>query len=472
MGTSSKAYQRIQSLIDPGSFSPIGELVTARSTDFNQEPKMESSDGCITGYAAIAEKPVYVYSQDASVLGGSVGEMHARKILNIYNLAIRTGVPVIGILDCAGMRLQEATDALYAFGRIYSKISSASGIIPQITVIAGNCGGGLALFPTLTDFTFMASEDAQLFVNAPNTLAGNRTEKCNTAGAEFQAKSAGLVDMVGSESEIFASVRELISILPQNNDDIALTECSDDLNRATANLEAFKGDTAAAIANIADNGTFFETKRDFAKEMVTGLIKLGGQTVGVVANRTEVIGKDGKVAEKFDAKLTADGCDKASDFVKFCDAFDIPVLTFTNVDGFAATLDNEKRIARSAAKLVDAFAGADVPKVNVIVGDAIGNAANVMNAKAIGADITFAWKNARVGIMESKLAAQIITPGNGDRSLVIAELDSDMNGASGAARRGYVDQIISADDTRKYVIGAFEMLYSKDVYYDKKHGTV
>ncbi|MBR6380222.1 MAG: carboxyl transferase [Lachnospiraceae bacterium] len=475
MSTTSKASQRIASLLDDNSFAQIGALVTARATDFNLDPKMTPSDGCITGYGTIGDKLVYVYAQDASVLGGTIGEMHARKIVNLYNLALKMGAPVIGLLDCAGMRLQEATDALYAFGRIYAKQSAASGVIPQITAILGNCGGGLAPFPTMTDFTFMAKEGAQLFVNAPNAIAGNRVEKCDTASAAFQSAETGIVDVVADETEIFAQIRKLVSFLPANNEDVVLEDCTDDLNRAVEGIAGCKGDTAIALSLIADDSDFFEVKADYAKEMVTGFLRLNGSTVGAVANRCQVFDAEGKEAAKFDAVLTADGCEKAADFIRFCDAFEIPVLSLTNVKGFDATIDSEKRVARAAAKLVDAFAGATVPKVNVVVGDALGNAANVMNAKAIGADLTISWEGARIGTMEGKLAAQVLAADKSadEQKAVAKEYDEELQSAQSAARRGYVDQIIDPADTRKYVIAAFEMLYSKrDTRPEKKHTAV
>jgi acetyl-CoA carboxylase carboxyltransferase component len=475
MSTTSKAGQRIASLLDENSFVEIGGLVTARATDFNLEPTQTPSDGVITGYGTIDSNLVYVYSQDASVLNGTIGEMHARKIVNLYNLALKMGAPVIGLVDCGGMRLQEATDALYAFGRIYAKQTAASGIIPQITAILGNCGGGLALFPTLTDFTFMASEGAKLFVNAPNALCGNRAEKNDTAAAAFQAQKAGIVDVVAPESEIFDQIRALVSFLPQNNEDVNLEETEDDLNRAIAELSGCAGDTSVALSLIADDNNFFEVKKDYAKSMVTGFLRLNGTTVGAVANRTEVLDEEGKVSEKFDAVLTADGCEKAADFVNFCDAFDIPVLSLTNVKGYEATVTSEERIARSAAKLTAAFAGATVPKVNVIVGQAMGTAANIMNSKTIGADLTLAWTDAKIGVMDGKLAAQILFDGaSADELKAKAESYEKENlNAASAARRGYVDQIIDAADTRKYVVGAFEMLYSKRVDQPaKKHNTI
>ncbi len=419
---------------------------------------------------------VYVYSQDASVLNGSVGEMHARKITNLYDLAMKTGAPVIGLIDSAGLRLQEATDALNAFGEIYLKQTLASGVIPQITAIFGSCGGGLALIPTLTDFTFMESSKAKLFVNSPNALDGNNISKCDSSSAEFQSSESGIVDVVADEAVIYAKVRELVSMLPANNeDDAAYEECTDDLNRVCADLANCVGDTSIALSTIADNNVFFEVKENYAKDMVTGFVKLNGMTVGCVANRTEVYSAEGEVTDKYDAVLSVNGCEKAADFINFCDAFDIPVLSLTNVKGYEATVCAEKHIAKAVAKLTYAFANATVPKVNVVIGKALGSAYVAMNSKAIGADLTIAWPDAQIGSMDADLAAKIMYEGQGAEVIKdkAAEYAALQTSAAGAAKRGYVDQIIDAADTRKYVIGAFEMLFTKrEDRPSKKHGTV
>ena len=455
--TSSLASKRIESLLDESSFVEIGALVTARATDFNLKQTETPSDGVVTGYGVIDGNLVYVYSQDASVLNGSVGEMHAKKIANLYDLAMKTGAPVIGLIDSAGLRLQEATDALNAFGEIYLKQTLASGVIPQITAIFGTCGGGLALMPTLTDFTFMEESKAKLFVNAPNTLDGNHVSKCDSASAKFQSEEAGIVDVVADEATIYAKIRELVSMLPGNNeDDASYEDCTDDLNRVCGDLANCVGDTSIALSTIADNNVFFEVKENYAKNMVTGFIKLNGTTVGCVANRTEVYGADGEVTDKFDAVLTAAGCEKAADFVEFCDAFNIPVLSLTNVKGYA-------------------FANATVPKVNVIIGKAYGSAYVAMNSKAIGADITICWPDAEIGSMDAALAAKVMYDGQSADVIKekAAEYAALQTSATGAAKRGYVDQIIEAADTRKYVIGAFEMLFTKrEDRPSKKHGTV
>ncbi len=476
MSTTSKASQRIEALLDANSFVEIGALVTARATDFNLKQNETPSDGVVTGYGVIDGNLVYVYSQDASVLNGSVGEMHAKKIAKIYDLAMKTGAPVIGLIDSAGLRLQEATDALNAFGEIYLKQTLASGVIPQITAIFGTCGGGLGLFPTLTDFTFMEEKNAKLFVNSPNALDGNNISKCDSSSAKFQSEESGIVDVVADEATVIAQIRELVGFLPANNEDDAFVdEVTDDLNRVNAELANCVGDTAIALSIIADDNNFFEVKANYAKDMVTGFIRLNGTTIGCVANRTEVCDEEGKAVEKFDAVLTKKGAEKAADFVNFCDAFNIPVLSLTNVKGYEATMCSEKGIAKAAAKLTYAFANANVPKVNVVIGKAYGTAYVAMNSKAIGADMVMAWPNAEIGTMDAKLAAKIMYEGQGADVIneKAAEYAALQTSVASAAKRGYVDQVVEAADTRKYVIGAFEMLYAKrEDRPDKKHGTV
>ena len=474
--TENSASRRIATLLDEGSFVEIGGAVTARSTTFNLQEKAAPSDGVITGYGVIDGNLVYVYSQDADVLGGALGEMHAKKIARIYDMAMKMGAPVIGLIDCAGLRLQEATDALEAFGSLYHKQALASGVIPQVTAIFGMCGGGLAVVPGLTDFTFMEAKDGKLFVNSPNALEGNEISKCNTASAEYQSKTAGLVDGIGAEAEILGQIRDLVCMLPANNeDDMSYEECTDDLNRICADIANASEDTAIALAQIADNQILVETKKDYAKEMVTGFIRLNGMTVGVVANCSKVYNAEAEVEAEFDSVLTVDGCKKATDFVNFCDAFSIPVLTLTNVTGFAATVESEKNMASAVAKLTYAFANATVPKVNVIVGKAFGSSYVSMNSKSIGADLVYAWPTAEIGMMDAKLAAQIMYADADAETLneKAAEYKELQSSPNSAAARGYVDAIIEPADTRKYVIGAFEMLFTKrEDRPAKKHGTV
>ena len=476
MATESAASSRIAALLDAGSFVEIGGAVTARTTDFNMQEKETPGDGVVTGYGVIDGNLVYVYSQDASVLNGAIGEMHAKKISAIYDMAMKMGAPVIGLVDCAGLRLQEATDALEAFGTVYRKQTLASGVIPQITAIFGTCGGGLALVPALTDFTFMEAKKAKLFVNSPNAIPGNTAEKCDTASAAFQSEEAGLVDDIGEEEEILGKIRALVCMLPCNNEeDASYDECLDDLNRACEGIENAAEDTAIALANISDSNIFFETKKNYAKDMVTGFIRLNGMTVGAVANRSKVYDEEANLVEEFDGSLSAKGAKKAAEFVEFCDAFNIPVLTLTNVAGFKASKCSEKTLAKAAAKLTYAFANATVPKVNVIVGKAFGSAYVAMNSKSIGADMVYAWPEAEIGMMDANQAAKIMYA-DADAATIrekAAEYKNLQSSPLSAAKRGYVDTIIEAADTRKYVIGAFEMLFTKrEDRPVKKHGTV
>ena len=456
------AGKRIESLLDENSFVEIGGMVTARSTDFNMQQKETPSDGVITGYGVIDGNLVYVYSQDASVLNGTLGEMHAKKITKLYDMACKMGAPVIGLIDCAGVRLEEATDALNGFGEIYLKQTLASGVVPQIAAVFGTCGGGLAVVPGLADFTFMEEKKAKLFVNSPNAIEGNEISKCNSASAAFQAEEAGTVDVVGDEAGILSQIRELIAMLPANNeDDASYEECMDDLNRVCEDLGNVEYSAPYILSSISDGNVFFETKKDYAKDMVTGLIKLNGMTIGAVANN--------------DTELTARGAQKAADFISFCDAFNIPVLSVTNVKGYKANMCTERSIARAMAKLTYAFANATVPKVNVIAGAAYGSAYVSMNSKGIGADMVYAWTGSEIGMMDAKLAAKIMYA-DADAAVQkekAAQYAALQSSPEAAAKRGYVDSIIEPKDTRKYVIGAFEMLFTKrEDRPDRKHGTV
>ena len=470
------ASKRIASLLDANSFVEIGGQITARSTDFNLSATETPSDGVITGYGVIGGNLVYVYSQDVTVLNGSIGEMHAKKIARLYDLAMKMGAPVIGLIDCAGLRLQESTDALEAFGGLYYKQTMASGVVPQIAAIFGMCGGGLAVVPGLADFTFMEEKEGKLFVNSPNALEGNEISRCDTSSARYQSATAGLVDGIGTEAEILGQIRSLVCMLPANyEDDLSYEECTDDLNRVCADIANAVEDTAIVLSKIGDDQIFFEMKKDYAGEMVTGFIRLNGMTVGAVANRTKIYGADGSVQASCECALTVDGCKKAIDFVNFCDAFSIPVLTLTNVAGFAATVESEKNMARAVARMTYTFANATVPKVNVIVGKAYGSAYVAMNSKSIGADMVYAWPETEIGMMDAELAAKIMyaDADAGTQKEKAAEYKELQSSPKAAARRGYVDAIIEPADTRKYVIGAFEMLFTKrEDRPGKKHGTV
>ena len=464
--------QRIEALLDDASFVEVGAYVTARSTDFNLGESDTLKDGVVTGYGTVDGRLVYCYSQDATVLGGAIGEMHAKKIAKVYDMAMKVGAPVVGFVDCAGLRLQEATDALNAFGEVYLKQTLASGVVPQITGIFGMCGGGTALVPTLTDITFMTAEGSKLFVNSPNALEGNYKEKLDTASAAYLAENTSLVDAVfEDDAELIAGVKKALALLPSNMSDDSYSEAADDLNRIIPNLETLADDAKGIIAQIADAGSFMELKGSYAKDMVIGLLKLGGQTVGVVANQAADGGK----------LITTAGAYIAADFVRFCDAFGIPVLSIVNSTGFAKTVSNERTIADAAAKLTYAFANATVPKVTLIAGEAFGTAYTIMNSKSIGADMVYAWPQAKVGTMDPEMAVKIMYDKEiaeaADKKAEIAKYKSSyvalQSDALAAAKRGYVDDIIEPDATRKRLVAAFDMLYTKNEERPyKKHGAV
>ena len=462
------ASNRINALLDDASFVEIGAYVKARNTDFNIQDKDTPKDGVITGYGVINGNLVYVYSQDAKVLGGSVGEMHAKKIAKIYDMAMKMGAPVIGMIDCAGLRLQEATDALNAFGEVYGKQVMASGVIPQITAVFGACGGGASLVPSLSDFTFMTKEGAKLFVNSPNALAENNITKLDTSAAEYVSENTANVDGVfETEEELLGMIRALVEVLPSCNLDDKEASANDNPNRIIPNLDSYKNDPRAVIQNIADDSLVLEMKKEYAGDVVTALIRMDGITVGCVGNQEDTI--------------TTAGAYKAEEFVDFCDAFNIPVLTLVNVTGFAATVEEEKTISKALAKLTNAYADATVPKVTVVMDKAYGTAYTVMNSKAIGADMVYAWPDAVIGTMDPEMAVKIMYEDElaaADDKLAFikekkAEYVAALSGAASAASRGYIDDIIEPDATRKRVIAAIQMLLSKEEMRPyKKHGTI
>lgn len=472
------AKDRIYALLDDNSFVEIGASVTKRSTDFNMQQMDAPGDGVVTGYGVIDGRLVYVYSQDVASINGTLGEMHAKKIAKLYALAMKTGAPVIGLIDCAGVRLQEATDALAGFGELYKAQTMASGVVPQISAIFGTCGGGLAVLAAMSDFVFMEDKNGKLFVNTPNAVAGNYIGKCDTSSAKFMAEAGNADFVMEGDEEVLSGVRDLVALLPSNNVADAEVECTDDLNRAVAPDFA---DAAKALAELSDDGIFLEVKAAYAKEMVTGFVRLNGVTVGAIANRTAEKDENGKAVANYDAVLTTKGCYKAESFVEFCDAFGIPVLTLTNVNGYTGCACDAKSVAIAAGKLTYAFANATVPKINVVTGKAYGSAYVCMNSKSIGADLEFALEGSEIGAMEANLAAQIVYAKELDaaenRADMLKEKEAEYRklclSSESAAKRGYVDAILAADELRAQLIYAFEMLSTKrEVRPSKKHGTV
>lgn len=463
--TETAAHKRIASLLDEQSFVEIGARVVSRLSDCDASLEKQG-DGVVCGYGTIGGALVYVYAQDASAFSGAIGEMHAGKICRLYDMAVGMGAPLIALVDCSGVRLQEGNDSLFSFGQMFCRQAKASGVIPQITAVFGSCGGGMAVSASMSDFVFMEDTHAKLFLNSPNAVLGNYEEKCDTASAAFQSAKTGLADFTGTEEEVLSGIRELVSALPQNNEtDLSAGACDDDLNRAAVGIESLSKPDMLRL--ISDNGTFIEVKKAHAPEMTVGFIRLNGQTVGAVANSEQ--------------KITHFGCKKAIHFVNFCDAFNIPVLTLADAEGFAQDLANEQQLARALGKLTYTFAEATVPKVTVVTGHAYGTAGLVMNSKAIGADLVYAWSSADMGLMDPKPAAELVYADEiakaDDKTAKIAELCAQyrklQSSAEANARRGYVDDIIEPAETRQRVIAAFEMLYTKSAaQVSRKHGTV
>ena len=437
---SNQAQARINALLDENSFVELQSLVTSRNTDFNLDAKKEPSDGVIIGHGLVDGTLVFVFSQNADVLGGTIGEMHAKKILSLYDMALKVGAPVIGFIDCGGVRLQESFDALEALGSVIERAADVKGVIPQLMCVAGNCGGGLSVLPSLADFTFMV-DGASLYINSPDTITGN---DCDTSSAKFQFEEAGTVDYVGSLSEVVASMRQVISMIPND-----IVEASDDLNRAAEGLDSKLTDAALVATELADNRQFIELKAGFAKEMVTGLMKLDGVTIGVVGNR-EVDGE---------AYLSAAGCEKAADFVDLCDMYEIPVLSITNVAAFKSCKCQERRLPRALSQMTQRFVDASVPKLNFITKQAYGTPYVLMNSKALGADLVYAFDSTSVGAMEASKAAKILADNGTDAAAIEKDYASLQDSALTAAAHGHIDRIVSMADARKYIIAGFEMFF-------------
>ena len=462
----STAAKRIREVLDKDSFVELGAYVTARSTDFNLADRDTPADGVVTGYGTIEDKLVFIYSQDPAVLGGSVGEMHAKKISNLYDQALKMGAPVIGLIDCSGLRLQEASDALNAVGELYRCQAVANGVVPQIQAVFGACGGSMAVSAAIADFTFIETEKGKLFIHSPNAVAGSTEQDLDTASAAFQTEKSGAADFAGTEKEIYEGIRTLVSILPANNeDDLSYSECTDSLNRLVPEAEC--ADAAALLKAVSDDGFVCEPGSAYGDPVITAFIRLNGCTVGAVANAAP--------------EACWKGLAKAAKFVNFCDAFCIPVVTFVNAAGMTKTECTEIHGAKAAAALACAYANATVPKVTVITGEAYGTIYSVFGSKAVGADVVYAWPQAKIALMEA---------GNAVKVMYAEELETAENrgafyqekvaaytelqgSAFGAAKRGYVDDIIEPQVTRKRIIAALEMLFTKrEDRPVKKHGTV
>ncbi|MBO5220298.1 MAG: hypothetical protein J6C52_12760 [Clostridia bacterium] len=454
----STAKERIRSLFDEGTFAETGAYAHRLAAEFGgAENELE---GVITGYGAIDGRLVFAFAQDFSRMKGAVGAMHAKKIADLYDLAIKNGAPVIGIFDSAGAYIMEGVEALAGYGKIMKKVSGASGIIPQIAVIAGNCGGAMTTIASMFDIV-IGVESASFYVNPPFITA--QLDKKAGLGTIKTAAASGQVNAVcASDAEAMAYARRLLAYIPQNNaDGTAYSATTDEINRLTPDVEAIVSaagySMADVISAISDDAAFLELSADWAKSMLTGFITLNGMVVGVIANQPAENG----------GKITVCAAKKAARFLSFCDCFQVPVLTLVDTEGYDTSVEAEKaQYGAALAKLASAYAQSENAKVTVVLGKAYGAAYVLMGSKALGADIALACENAKISAMPTKSAVAFAwndkVTDNAKRGEVEAEWDAVMASPVVAAKAGEIDDIISLDELRQRASAAFEMLGAKN----------
>ena len=478
------ARERIAQLLDPGSFVEIDEFVTHRCNNFGLDERKPLGDGVVTGWGTIDGRKVFVYSQDFTVFGGSLGEKHADKICKVMDMAMQMGCPVIGINDSGGARIQEAVDSLNGYGKIFKRNTLASGVIPQISVIMGPTAGGAVYSPALTDFIFMVNEESVMHITGPEVikavtgeavtseeLGGAVTHNTITGNAHFCAKD---------EAECFAQVRKVLSYLPLNNlDDAPFKATQDSTERADVSLRDIvpvnpnKGyDVHEVLSRVLDDDEFTEVQAGFAKNIITGYGRIGGRSVGIIANNADVMA----------GCLDINASDKASRFIRHCDAFNLPIVTFVDVPGYLPGLDQEQGgIIRKGAKLLYAYSEASVPLISVIMRKAYGGAYLAMSSKSLGADVVLAWPQAEIAVMGAEGAASIVfkkeIEGADDPSAKRLEKIDEYREAFAnpyrAAERGYVDRVIMPEETRKAIAQALDGIESKrETRPAKKHGVI
>ena len=459
------AKNRIEQILDPQSFVEIGAEIRARSTDFLTSEDHVCSDGVVTGYGQIDGKAVCIFAQDPSVLGGSVGEMHARKILHLYEMAQKIGAPVLAVLDSSGLRIEEGLDSLQAFGALYTMQVRTARHVPQIAVVYGNCGGGAALLPVLTDLTMMVEESGALFVHSPDSIPGNTADRLDPSRAVYQAEHSAHVDLVVPEAELSAALRRALSYLPSSRRQRPeVREDASDWNRTDPELIHCAGDPGALLLRLADPDSVLECKASYAPEMVTAFARFGGFPAGIVADRSRVIAGTTEESE-LPQGLTARGMEKAAAFVSLCDRFSIPVLVLNAAEKIVPGLATETGFTDAASRWIRAYAQARVAKITVQTGDSYGTAFLLMGSKALGADLVYAWDGIRLGAIPAHVAASVLCPEGTEeertaREAAYADLQ---NGTASAAARGQIDARIDPAATRQYLIGALDLLLMKRV---------
>jgi len=479
------ARERLDLLLDEGSFEEIGRFVTHRSTEFGLEKQTYLGDGVVTGYGTIHGRPVYVYSQDFTVFGGSLSETHAEKICRIMDLAMQNGVPIIGLNDSGGARIQEGVVSLGGYADIFYRNTLASGVIPQISAIMGPCAGGAVYSPAITDFILMVEESSYMFVTGPNVVKTVTHEEVTSeelGGAFTHATKSGITHFTAANDILcIRQIKKLLSYLPQNCDalppayDWNATAAHDDrpsLASLVPDNPNQPYDIKDVITEVVDGDSFFEVHAKFAENIVVGFARLGGKPVGVVANQPAVLA----------GVLDISASQKGARFVRFCDAFNIPLLVFEDVPGFLPGTDQEwNAIITNGAKLLYAFSEATVPRVTVITRKAYGGAYDVMNSKHIGADMNYAWPTAEIAVMGAKGAAEIIfrkeiaeaADPQAKLDEKVADYERIFANPYRAANRGFIDEVILPETTRRKLIRAFGMLENKAVQLpQKKHGNI
>ena len=477
------ARERIEILLDEGSFEEMGMFVTHRTTDFGMEKQIYYGDGVVTGYGTISGRLVYIFSQDFTVFGGSLSETHAEKICKIMDLAIKVGAPIIGLNDSGGARIQEGVRSLGGYADIFYRNVQASGVIPQISAIMGPCAGGAVYSPAMTDFTLMVEDTSYMFVTGPNVVKTVTNEEVSSeelGGASTHSTKSGVAHFTAANDvQGLMDIKKLLSYIPQNNrektPEIAFKlgyEIREELENIVPDNANKPYDIREVIAGICDKNSFFEVQKDYAENIVVGFARLAGKSIGIVANQPM----------RLAGVLDVNSSKKAARFVRFCDAFNIPLLVLEDVPGFLPGTDQEWRgIIIHGAKLLYAFSEATVPRITVITRKAYGGAYDVMNSKHIGADMNFAWPTAEIAVMGAKGASEIIFK----KEIASAkdpikkwkekeaEYASKFADPYRAARRGFIDEVILPKNTRRKLIKAFAMLENKKVEKPKrKHGNI
>ncbi|MEO1733635.1 MAG: acyl-CoA carboxylase subunit beta [Pseudomonadota bacterium] len=474
------ARERIDLLLDEGSFEEFDMFVTHRCTDFGMENQKPAGDGVVTGWGTINGRQVYVFSQDFTVLGGSVSATHAMKICKIMDMAMQNGAPVIGINDSGGARIQEGVDSLAGYGEVFQRNIAASGVVPQISVIMGPCAGGAVYSPAMTDFIFMVKDSSYMFVTGPDvvkTVTNEQVSAEELGGASTHTRKSSVADgAFENDVEALAEVRRLVDFLPlSNREKPPVRPFFDDPARIEASLDTLVPenpntpyDMKELIHKLADEGDFFEIQEDFAKNIITGFLRLEGQTVGVVANQPMVLA----------GCLDIDSSRKAARFVRFCDCFEIPLLTLVDVPGFLPGTSQEYNgVIKHGAKLLFAYGEATVPKVTVITRKSYGGAYVVMSSKHLRGDFNYAWPTSEVAVMGAKGATEIIHRADLGDPEKIAQHTKDYEDRFAnpfvAAERGFIDEVIQPRSTRRRVARAFASLRNKKAQMPwKKHDNI